>query len=248
MQHAHPHPDTETPDYDLHIPRPLTYPRLVSILSILVVCLLLFFLHPYPVTAGILAALCILIGGAYVAFFFLLKRFTNIDRRLAARDRFLDAIPWRGDEDLLDVGCGNGILVIGAAKRLTTGKAIGIDIWTENSGESRPEAFLQNARLEGVADRVSLHNEDVRRLPYPDASFDTIITGLTMHHISHGKDTAKAMDEMRRVLKPGGWIGIFDNPLTVTACAKLMLKHGLVVERKDRDMVFGTKNHSGALE
>ena len=50
--------------------------------------------------------------------------------------------------------CGNGILILGAARRLTTGKGIGIDIWTDNAGDSRPEAFRENAVIEGVIDRA----------------------------------------------------------------------------------------------
>src|SRR5262245_31950115 len=46
--------------------------------------------------------------------------------KLRQRDRMLDAIPWRGDEQVLDLGCGRGLMLIGAAKRLTTGRAVGV--------------------------------------------------------------------------------------------------------------------------
>jgi SAM-dependent methyltransferase len=49
--------------------------------------------------------------------------------KMRQRDRLLDLIAWRGDERILDVGCGRGLLLLGAAQRLTTGKAIGVDIW-----------------------------------------------------------------------------------------------------------------------
>ena len=39
-------------------------------------------------------------------------------------------IPWRGNETVLDVGTGRGLLMIGAARRLTTGISVGIDIWS----------------------------------------------------------------------------------------------------------------------
>src|SRR5579883_86610 len=49
--------------------------------------------------------------------------------KLALRDDVLAGIPWRGDETVLDVGCGHGLMLIGAAKRLNTGKAVGVDLW-----------------------------------------------------------------------------------------------------------------------
>jgi len=45
------------------------------------------------------------------------------------RDRILDLVKWTGNEKVLDVGTGLGLLMVGAAKRFTTGKAIGIDIF-----------------------------------------------------------------------------------------------------------------------
>ena len=41
------------------------------------------------------------------------------------RKQLLGLVPWRGDEMVLDVGCGRGLVMIGAAKQLITGKAIG---------------------------------------------------------------------------------------------------------------------------
>ena len=77
--------------------------------------------------------------------------------KVRGRDRLLDSLPWQGDEAVLDVGCGRGLLLIGAAKRLTTGKAVGVDIWqAEDLSGNRPEATQENARLEGVSDRVEV--------------------------------------------------------------------------------------------
>jgi len=49
------------------------------------------------------------------------------------------------------------------------------------------------------------------------------------------------MEEMTRVLKPGGWMAIYDEPSTVFYSAKQMHKNGLRVEKKYVDMVFGVK-------
>lgn len=242
MPHNHSMTDHKPPNYEFHMPRLFTYPLPVGIISVLLGGLLYFLLREsQPIIAAFLLGISILSGVVYVGLFALLKRITNLERRLKARDKFLDEIPWQGDETVLDVGCGNGILIMGAAQRLTTGKGIGIDIWTEGSGDNRPEAFQENAKIEKVTDRVSLQNEDVRQLPYDNESFDVIISGLTMHHM--GFDTDKAMSEMTRVLKPGGRMAIYDEPSTVFYCAKLMRQHGLQVEKKTIDMVFGIKPH-----
>ena len=230
------------PDYEFHMPRLFTYPLPVGIVSVLSAGLLYFLLQEaQPTLAWVLTGISILAGAGYAGLWAILNRITNLDRRLEARDRLLDEIPWRGDETVLDVGCGNGILILSAAKRLTSGKGIGIDIWTEGSGDNRPEVFRENAEIEGVADRVILQNEDARQLPYDDESFDVIISGLTMHHL--GFDTDKAMGEMTRVLKPGGWMAIYDEPSTIFYSAKLMRQNGLQVEKKMIDMVFGIKPH-----
>lgn len=131
--------------------------------------------------------------------------------KLRVRDRMLDALPWRGDERVLDVGCGRGLLLIGAAQRLRTGKAIGIDIWrSKDLSENREEATLENARVAGVSERIEIREADVRTMPFPDASFDTVLSCLTLHNIDRRGEREKALREMVRVLRPGGHLAIFD--------------------------------------
>ncbi len=127
------------------------------------------------------------------------------------RDKLLDAIPWRGDERVLDVGCGHGLMLIGAAKRLRQGKAVGIDLWRkqDQAGNSR-EATTMNVQLEGVADRIELVDGDARKLPFGDNFFDVVLSSWALHNIPDrtGRDTA--IREIVRVLKPGGHVVIID--------------------------------------
>ena len=76
-------------------------------------------------------------------------------------------------------------------------------------------------------------------MPYEEESFDVIISGLTIHHL--GFDTQKAIEEMTRVLKPGGWLAIYDEPSTVFYSSTLMQNYGLIINKKTMDMVFGVK-------
>jgi arsenite methyltransferase len=132
--------------------------------------------------------------------------------KMGVRDRMMDALPWRGDEKVLDVGCGRGLMLVGAAKHLKTGgKVTGIDIWNaEDLSGNSAEAAIANARAEGVMDRVKIENGDARRLPYAANSFDIVMSSLALHNIPDASERAKALDEILRVAKPGGHIAIFD--------------------------------------
>jgi arsenite methyltransferase len=131
--------------------------------------------------------------------------------KLAERDRLLARVAWTGRERVLDVGCGRGLLLIGAAKRLTSGRAVGIDIWqARDLSGNDAEATLANARCEGVAERVRLETADMRAMPFPDASFEVIVSKAAIHNIEDRAERAKALAEIARVLAPGGTVLIDD--------------------------------------
>lgn len=143
------------------------------------------------------------------------------------RDRLLDLLPWRGDEKVLDVGCGRGLLLIGAAKRLKSGKATGVDIWrSEDLSKNGPEATMENAKAEGVADRIKIENADARKLPMANASIDTVLSSLVIHNIPSREERVQALSEIVRVLKPGGRVAILDI-LHTGDYAKELQKQGL---------------------
>ncbi len=117
----------------------------------------------------------------------------------------------RGDEQLLDLGCGRGAVLLMAASLLERGKATGIDVWkeTEQSGNAL-SATEHNAELEGVAGRVALHTADMRQLPFSDSSFDLIVSSMAIHNIPNAEGRRQAIHEAVRVLKPGGRLVIVD--------------------------------------
>jgi SAM-dependent methyltransferase len=136
-------------------------------------------------------------GGAMLAYA-MLGKFRH-------RDRMLKLTSWRGDEQVLDIGTGRGLLMIGAAKRLTTGKAVGIDIWNaaDLTGNG-PQKTLDNARIEGVAGKIELKTEDARKTSFPDSSFDLVVSNLALHNIYDTEGRAQACREIARMLRPGG--------------------------------------------
>jgi len=131
--------------------------------------------------------------------------------KLHLRDKLVASLALQGNERVLDVGCGHGLMLLGAARKLTTGRAVGIDLWQQEdqAGNSR-EATLENADLEGVKERVELHDGDARQLPCEKESFDVILSSWALHNIYDAVGRRRALEEIVRVLKPGGKILITD--------------------------------------
>ena len=123
----------------------------------------------------------------------------------------LDELKLRGDERILDLGCGRGAVLMLAAQHLTTGRAVGVDLWKrgDQSGNAA-EATQRNAVAEGVADRVEVHTGDMQALPFEDNSFDLIVSSMAIHNISGRAGREKAVSEAVRVLRPGGRLLIAD--------------------------------------
>ena len=109
-------------------------------------------------------------------------------------ERILDRLHLRGEEGGLDMGCGRGAVLTAVARRLTTGRVTGVDIWStkDQSGNAR-DVTLLNASLEGVGDRVQIETGDMRALPYPDATFDLVVSSLAIHNIRSKSTTSDRM-------------------------------------------------------
>jgi SAM-dependent methyltransferase len=126
------------------------------------------------------------------------------------------------------------LLLIGAARHLMTGKAIGVDTWVRGAiSDNRQQAPLDNAMLAGVADRVVVEHGDARRLPFPDATFDVVVSNFVVHEMDTDKDRDQMLREIARVLKPGGRVALVDFIFTGQA-VRVWRSQGLPEARRTR--------------
>ena len=117
---------------------------------------------------------------------------------VALLDR-LDSIVAAGAVDLLDVGIGTGNLAIPAVERWPTTRVTGIDA----SGEMVQAAHgLADARLAPHARaRLNARTAFADTLPFPDGTFDAAMSSFVLQLVP---SRARALREIRRVLRPGG--------------------------------------------
>ena len=109
--------------------------------------------------------------------------------------RTLNAFDLTGQERLLDVGCGTGTLLASLSQRNSGLELHGLD----PSG-----AMLELAR-EKCGGKVDLREGNAEGLPYPDDSFDAVVSVSAFHFFA---DYRKAVSEIRRVLRPAGRFAI----------------------------------------
>jgi len=205
---------TDRPDYGIDAPgviRNLFLAGIIGFLAWAVTMLAAFsgrFAVPQPLLVITGMGLTTGIGCSLMALWMLW--YSRVGK-LTSRERLLDRISWSGHEQVLDVGCGRGLLLNGAAKRLSTGRAIGIDIWqAEDLTGNGPEAALENARREHVAERVVVKTADMRKLPFDNETFDVVVSNAAIHNLYKAEDRAQAIREITRVMKPGAQAVIVD--------------------------------------
>lgn len=159
--------------------------------------------------------------------------YTTRHGKFVVWERILDRVELRGDERVLDMGCGRGAVLVAVARRLTSGQVTGVDIWSaKDQSGNRKDVTFRNASLEGVSERVQIETGDMRKLPIADAAFDLVVSSLAIHNIRSNADRRQAIAEGYRVLKPGGRMVIADIRATRTYADALRTLGALDVRRR----------------
>jgi SAM-dependent methyltransferase len=108
---------------------------------------------------------------------------------------------------LLDCGCGPGSITVDLARTVAPGEVIGIDLREDALAHGRALALER-----GIAN-LTFEAASVYQLPYPDGAFNAAFACAVLQHLAA---PIAALREMRRVLTPGGVIGIVDGSATIT--------------------------------
>ena len=118
------------------------------------------------------------------------------------KNRLLDQARLEGELDVLDVGSGTGTLAIRAKERNPALRIRGLD--------GDPAIIAQAVRKAAREGADIAFDEGLSyELPYPDASFDRVLSSLFFHHLVL-RDKERTIAEIARVLRPGGQLHVGD--------------------------------------
>ena len=127
---------------------------------------------------------------------------TQFQQRTAGREAAFLLPYLRLGFKILDCGCGPGSITCGLAKAVAPGPVTGIDVEITQTRE-----VLSGCNSAGVTN-LEFVQGNVYDLPFPDESFDGVFAHALLQHL---QDPVRALKEMRRVLKPGGIVGVRDD-------------------------------------
>ncbi|WP_291413928.1 class I SAM-dependent methyltransferase [Actinophytocola sp.] len=103
---------------------------------------------------------------------------------------------------LLDAGCGPGRLAMDIARARPDATVHGVDL-----AAGAIEVAVDRAARAGLADRTRFLCGDLADLPFPDGTFDLVVSTVSYHHWAH---VSPVVAELARVLRPDGRLWVYD--------------------------------------
>lgn len=123
-------------------------------------------------------------------------------RERAFKNALIEQAHFQNGQHILDVGCGTGTLTILIKQQFPQAEIVGLD------GDPQILAIARKKMAE-IGWAIQLDEGMSYALPYPDGSFDRVVSSLMFHHL-HRHDKERTFREIYRVLRPGGELHVAD--------------------------------------
>src|SRR5688500_11153042 len=125
------------------------------------------------------------------------------------RRAYLSDVDFPPAARVLEVGCGTGAVARTIAAWPGVGEVVGVD---------PAPAFLARAReLAADLPNLTFTVADGRAVPFDDGSFDVVVFHTVLCHVP---EPERALAEAYRLLRPGGWLAVFDGDYVTISCAR----------------------------
>lgn len=172
---------------------------------LLVVAVILQIRIGNPVITGIAGAVCVLTLAMAVYMYLCHEKlaFGKGNMMAGVHEHLVEHLPWDGEGRLLDIGCGAAALTVRCAKAFPKAKITAMDYWGAQWSYAK-EQCERNAKLEGVAERITFQKGDAAKLDYADETFDAAVSNFVFHEVLSAKDKCDVVREALRVVKKGG--------------------------------------------
>ena len=171
----------------------------------LIIALVLGFTVENPIITAIFGVICAVTAAMAIYMYVCHEKFAFGKGNMMAgvHQNLVEHLKWNGEGRLLDIGCGAAALTVRCAKAFPKAKITAMDYWGAEWSYAK-EQCERNARIEGIADRVTFQKGDAAKLDFADGTFDAAVSNFVFHEVRTAKDKREVVREALRVVKKGG--------------------------------------------
>ena len=171
----------------------------------LIIALVLGFIVGNSIITAIFGVICAVTAAMAIYMYVCHEKFAFGKGNMMAgvHQNLVEHLEWNGEGRLLDIGCGAAALTVRCAKAFPKAKITAMDYWGAEWSYAK-EQCERNARIEGIADRVTFQKGDAAKLDFADGTFDAAVSNFVFHEVRTAKDKREVVREALRVVKKGG--------------------------------------------
>ena len=171
----------------------------------LIIALVLGFTVGNSIITAIFGVICAVTAAMAIYMYVCHEKFAFGKGNMMAgvHQNLVEHLEWNGEGRLLDIGCGAAALTVRCAKAFPKAKITAMDYWGAEWSYAK-EQCERNARIEGIADRVTFQKGDAAKLDFADGTFDAAVSNFVFHEVRTAKDKREVVREALRVVKKGG--------------------------------------------